>query len=65
MKDSRLRFRQQICFSLPGSADKTVKMWKAGTCQRTFTGHTDCVRSLAILSAVEFLSSSNDRYMYI
>lgn len=48
-----------------GSADKTIKMWKAGTCQRTFTGHTDCVRGLAVLSAVEFLSSSNDWYFKI
>ena len=48
------------CF--PGSADKTIKMWKAGACQMTFTGHSDCVRGLAVLSALEFLSCSNDRY---
>ena len=48
------------CSPFPGSADKTIKMWKAGTCQKTFTGHTDCVRGLAVLSAVEFVSSSND-----
>ena len=31
---------------LTGSADKTIKMWRAGRCERTFTGkktHTLCV----------------------
>ncbi|XP_020626455.1 phospholipase A-2-activating protein-like [Orbicella faveolata] len=45
---------------LTGSADRTIKMWKAGACQMTFTGHSDCVRGLAVLSALEFLSCSND-----
>ena len=49
-------------FFFSGSADKTIKMWKAGACQMTFTGHSDCVRGLAVLSALEFLSCSNDRY---
>ena len=43
------------------SADKTIKMWKAGSCVKTFTGHTDCVRSLAVLTTTEFISSSNDK----
>ena len=37
-------------------------MWKAGSCAKTFTGHTDCVRSLAVLTSTEFISSSNDKY---
>ncbi|KAM6033853.1 phospholipase A-2-activating protein isoform 4-T4 [Chlamydotis macqueenii] len=45
---------------LTGSADKTIKLWKAGRCERTFTGHEDCVRGLAILSEMEFLSCAND-----
>ena len=51
---------QIIVYNSTGSADKTIKMWKAGTCQMTFTGHSDCVRSLAVLSALEFVSCSND-----
>ncbi|KAF3821342.1 hypothetical protein GH733_011495 [Mirounga leonina] len=45
---------------LTGSADKTIKLWKAGRCERTFSGHEDCVRGLAILSETEFLSCAND-----
>ena len=47
--------------SVLASADKTIKMWKAGSCVKTFTGHTDCVRSLAVLTTTEFISSSNDK----
>ena len=56
--------RASVCYFpyFPGSADRTIKMWKAGACQMTFTGHSDCVRGLAVLSALEFLSCSNDRY---
>lgn len=43
-----------------GSADKSIKLWKAGQCEKTITGHTDCVRGLAVLSSFEFLSCSND-----
>ena len=49
-------------FLFLASADKTIKMWKAGSCTKTFTGHTDCVRSLAVLTSTEFVSSSNDKY---
>lgn len=28
---------------LSGSADKTIKLWKAGRCDRTFTGESSCV----------------------
>ena len=44
-----------------GSADKTIRLWRAGTCERTFVGHDDCVRGLAVISNSEFLSCSNDR----
>ena len=45
---------------LTGSADKTIKMWKGGACQKTLGGHTDCIRGLAVLSPEEFLSCAND-----
>lgn len=45
---------------LSGSADKTIKLWKAGRCEKTFTGHEDCVRGLAVISNLEFFSCSND-----
>ena len=51
-------------FYFVGSADKTIKMWRAGACERTFTGHTDCVRGLSVLSQVEFVSCSNDWYVF-
>lgn len=43
------------------SADRTIKIWKAGSCIKTCTGHTDCVRSISVLSSSEFISSSNDK----
>uniref|UniRef100_A0A672QFU0 Phospholipase A-2-activating protein-like n=1 Tax=Sinocyclocheilus grahami TaxID=75366 RepID=A0A672QFU0_SINGR len=45
---------------LSGSADKTIKLWKAGRCENTYTGHEDCVRGLAVINEVEFFSCSND-----
>ncbi len=47
-------------YMLTGSADKLIKLWRAGKCHQTFAGHTDCVRAVAVLSASEFLSASND-----
>uniref|UniRef100_A0A674EMQ7 Phospholipase A2-activating protein n=1 Tax=Salmo trutta TaxID=8032 RepID=A0A674EMQ7_SALTR len=38
----------------------TIKLWKAGRCEKTFTGHEDCVRGLAVVSDLEFFSCSND-----
>ena len=42
------------------SADKSIKLWKAGASTHTLTGHTDAVRSLAVISSSEFLSAGND-----
>ena len=42
------------------SADKSIKLWKAGSCIKTLSGHTDAVRSIAVLSGTEFLSAGND-----
>jgi len=28
-------------YMLTASADKTIKLWKAGKCERTYTGTTD------------------------
>ncbi|KAK6640097.1 hypothetical protein RUM43_008374 [Polyplax serrata] len=44
-----------------GAADRKIKIWmKNGTCRNTLNGHTDCIRDLAIHSAKEILSCSND-----
>ncbi|KAI1317888.1 hypothetical protein EDD11_007550 [Mortierella claussenii] len=42
------------------SADKTIAMWKDGKKTKTITGHEDCVRSLALLPGVGFVSCGND-----
>jgi len=43
-----------------GSADKTLRLWRTGKCEQILRGHTDAVRGIAIISAEEFLSCSND-----
>jgi len=43
-----------------GSADKTIRLWRTGKCELILKGHTDAVRGLALISAEEFLSCSND-----
>uniref|UniRef100_A0A669BZ62 Phospholipase A2-activating protein n=1 Tax=Oreochromis niloticus TaxID=8128 RepID=A0A669BZ62_ORENI len=59
---------------LSGSADKTIKLWKAGRCEKTFTGEDMQVyiglgildktitlsKGLAVISNTEFFSCSND-----
>ncbi|KAJ3281630.1 hypothetical protein HK104_011360 [Borealophlyctis nickersoniae] len=45
---------------LTGSADRTIKLWKAGKNTHTYTGHTDAVRSLALYPGLGFVSCSND-----
>ena len=42
------------------SADKLIKLWKGRSCTHTLSGHTDAVRSLAVISSTEFLSAGND-----
>ncbi|KAF9168456.1 hypothetical protein DFQ26_007587 [Actinomortierella ambigua] len=42
------------------SADKTIGMWKDGKKFKTLTGHDDCVRSLALLPGIGFVSCGND-----
>ncbi|CAB3368543.1 Hypothetical predicted protein [Cloeon dipterum] len=42
------------------SADKSIKIWEGPKCQKTITGHEDCVRGLAGVSLNEFLSCAND-----
>ncbi|KAF9139538.1 hypothetical protein BGX30_007836 [Mortierella sp. GBA39] len=42
------------------SADKTIAMWKDGKKIKTITGHEDCVRSLALLPGIGFVSCGND-----
>eukprot|EP00290_Baffinella_frigidus_P008213 CAMPEP_0180122658 /NCGR_PEP_ID=MMETSP0986-20121125/3691_1 /TAXON_ID=697907 /ORGANISM="non described non described, Strain CCMP2293" /LENGTH=774 /DNA_ID=CAMNT_0022061857 /DNA_START=102 /DNA_END=2422 /DNA_ORIENTATION=+ len=45
---------------LTASADKTVKRWRGAVCEHTYKGHTDCVRALALVSGIGFLSTGND-----
>ena len=45
---------------ITASADKLIKLWKAGVCTHTLSGHTDAVRALAVISSEQFLSASND-----
>ncbi|VDP03345.1 unnamed protein product, partial [Soboliphyme baturini] len=45
---------------LTASADKTIRLWEHCMLSKTFTGHTDCVRGLQVLSENTFLSCSND-----
>jgi len=44
-----------------GSADKTVKLWRQNKAVKTFTGHNDAVRGLALVTDIGFASCSNDR----
>ena len=48
----------------PGSADKTIKLWRQHKCLRTYHGHKDAVRALALLTDIGFASGSNDRFVY-
>ena len=43
-----------------GSADTTIKFWKAGVCKRTVKKHTQAVRDLGILGSNQLVSCSND-----
>ena len=45
---------------LTASADRTIKLWSGGECVKTFSGHADVVRTLALVPGVGFLSGSND-----
>ena len=47
-----------------GAADKLIKLWRNGQCVQTMKGHTDVVRSLALIPSVGFISSSNDGYFF-
>ena len=50
----------QIGIMITGSADKTIKIWKAGQCQRTLKVHTQAVRDLAVVGPNQVVSCSND-----
>lgn len=51
-------------YNLAGSADRTVKIWQGAPgqmqCITTQQRHTDCVRGLALLQDVGFVSCGND-----
>ncbi|XGW12216.1 hypothetical protein V3C99_013144 [Haemonchus contortus] len=47
-------------YYLTGSADKTIKLWRDDNEVRTYTGHTDVVRALLVISDDRFLSAGND-----
>ncbi len=46
-----------------GSADNTIKLWKQHKNVRTYPGHTQAVRGLALITDIGFASCSNDRYV--
>ena len=37
-----------------------IKLWQGEQCVRTYEGHSDVVRSLALVSGIGFISASND-----
>ncbi|KAA0193274.1 hypothetical protein HAZT_HAZT008381 [Hyalella azteca] len=45
---------------LTAAADKLVYLWHQNKVAGKFSGHTDCVRDLAVINASSFLSCSND-----
>ena len=45
---------------LTASADKTIKRWNGATCEHTYVGHSDCVRALAMMPGIGFVSTGND-----
>ena len=45
---------------LSASADKTICLWQDKSIICTYKGHNDCVRGLAVISSMQFLSCSND-----
>lgn len=51
---------------LTGSADCSIKGWRAGRCVFTLVGHTDCVRDLLAIESLSLLvSASNDATLRI
>merc|ERR1719460_69224 len=53
----------EVGVMVTASADKTIKLWKAGKCTNTLKGHTDAVRALAVVDKTQFLSASNDAHV--
>jgi WD40 repeat protein len=47
-------------YVLSGSADKTIKIWRGGRCEKTVPAHEDAVRGLALLPGIGFVSVGND-----
>lgn len=45
------------------SADKSIKLWHEHKQVRTYTGHTDAVRGLALVPDIGFASCANDRWV--
>jgi WD40 repeat protein len=46
---------------ITGSADRTVKVWRDGACERTIQAHADSVRAMAVLpGGARFVSASDD-----
>jgi phospholipase A-2-activating protein len=50
-----------ITYLSSGSADKTIKLWQEHKNVRTYRGHQDAVRGLALITDIGFASCSNDR----
>lgn len=48
-----------------GSADNTIKLWNKHKNVRTYAGHTQAVRGLALYTDIGFASCSNDRLAFL
>ena len=48
-------------YYIEGAADNTIKLWDHQKNVKTFNGHTQAVRGLAVIPDIGFASCSNDR----
>lgn len=52
-----------------GSADSTIKIWRGAVgamkCIKTLHEHKDCVRGLALIPGIGFVSCSNDETLIV
>ena len=48
-----------------GAADKEIRSWSRHKTTRTFKGHTDVVRGLAVIPDIGFASCSNDGWEFL
>lgn len=42
-----------------GSADKSLRLWQGAKCERSYEGHKDVVRGIALITDIGFASCAN------